>query len=220
VSLRRIAAIGVVLAIVGAALVVWLLPSAGRFLVEADPPERADAIVVLAGSYPDRMLEAVQLYKDGLAPRILISREPDTAGFRRVAQLGVAVPRPYEINRMVGEHLGVPADAIEVLPHTGDSTFAEAQTVLAEVLRRGYTSLVVVTSKYHTRRAGAIYRFLAGGRVRITVQPARDDDFRVEGWWRDRTSTRRLIVEYEKWLNFLLLERWGVSAGAQPTPAP
>lgn len=196
-----------------------LMPAAGRFLVEADPPEHADAIVVLAGSYPDRILEAVETYREGLAPRILICREPDMGGFRRMDALGVTIPRPSDLNRMVAEQLGVPPAAIEVLNRAGGSTYDEAQIVLDQVKRYGYTSVLLVTSKYHTRRAAAIYRFLAGGQVKIIARPARDDDFQSERWWRDRVSTRRLIIEYQKWLNFLFIDRWGLSpARAAPTP--
>jgi len=184
------------------------VPAAGRFLVVGDPPAHADAIVVLAGSYPDRILEAVALYGDGLAPRILICRDPDTAAFRRLDEMGVHIPRPYDLNRMVAEQLGVPSSAIEVLARPGDSTYAEADVVLDEAVRRGYTKLLLVTSKYHTRRAADIYRFLTGGRIQIIVTPARYDDFQAEHWWRDRMSTRRLIIEYEKWLTFQLVDRW------------
>lgn len=215
-ALRAVAALVAVVALTAP----LLLPAAGRFLVEADPPEHADAIVVLAGSYPDRILEAVELYRAGLAPRILICPEPETAGFRRLAALGLKIPRPYDLNRMVAEQLGVPASAIEVLNVAGDSTYSEAQATLDEALRRGYTKILVVTSKYHTRRAAEIYRFLADGRVQIIACPARDDDFQAETWWRDRISTRRLVIEYQKWLSFMLIDRWQLSPVAPPSTTP
>ncbi|HEY3186399.1 MAG TPA: hypothetical protein VGJ70_02920, partial [Solirubrobacteraceae bacterium] len=49
---------------------------AGRALVVADPlPAHADAIVVMAGSIADRVLEAADLYRAGIAPRIVVTRE-------------------------------------------------------------------------------------------------------------------------------------------------
>src|SRR6059058_6253137 len=49
---------------------------AGRLLVVADPlPPSTDAIVVLAGSIPTRVLEAADLYRAGLAPRVVVTRE-------------------------------------------------------------------------------------------------------------------------------------------------
>ena len=213
--LRR-ALVSLVLIVIAAVAAPLLLPAMGRFLVTEDPAEHADAIVVLAGSYPDRVLEGVELYRQGLAPRIILCREPETAGFRRVSELGVDIPRPSDINRMVAEKLGVPPNAIEVLANAGDSTYSEALAVLDVAIRRGYRSILLVTSKYHTRRAAEIYRLLAGDRVKIIVRPARDDDFQSEGWWRDRISTRRVIIEYLKLINFELVDRWGLS----PLPLP
>jgi uncharacterized SAM-binding protein YcdF (DUF218 family) len=219
---RRMLVGGAVLVAVAALAARLLLPAAGRFLVVADPPEHADAIVVLAGSYPDRILEAVELYRAGLAPRIIICRDPDTAAFRRVDELGVKIPRPHEVNRMVAEQLGVPPAAIVVLARAGDSTYAEAEAVLDEVERRGYRSILLVTSKYHTRRAAEIYRLMAADRVKIIVRPAATDDFQSDDWWRDRVSTRRLVIEYQKWLNFELIDRWRMTpvSVVPATPAP
>lgn len=208
-----------------AALALPALRAAGRFLVETDPLQHADAIVVLTGSYPDRILEAVALFREGWAPHIILCRELENAGFRKLRELGVKVPRLYDLNRSVAEQLGVPPAAITVLDRPAGSTYSEAEVVLAEVLRRGDHSILLVTSKYHSARAARIYRHLAAGRVTIIARPARDDDFQPEGWWHDRTSTRRVVIEYQKLLTFLLLDRWrlpavGVGAGATPTPTP
>jgi uncharacterized SAM-binding protein YcdF (DUF218 family) len=221
---RRALAIAVVALLVLAAAALPLLGAAGRFLVEDDPLDHADAIVVLTGSYPDRILEAVALYREGWAPRIILCREPENAGFRKLQGLGVTVPRLFELNRSVAEQLGVPPDAITVLERPAGSTYSEAEVVLEYILQRGYRSILLVTSKYHSSRAARIYRFLADGRVAIIVRPARDDDFQPDGWWRDRPSTRRVVIEYQKLLTFLLFDRWLLSpvrgdAVAPPTPA-
>jgi uncharacterized SAM-binding protein YcdF (DUF218 family) len=196
-----------------------VLGAAGRYLVEEDAPRRADAIVVLTGSYPDRILEAVALYKDGYAPRIILCREPENSGFRRLRELGVHVPKLFELNQSVAEQLGVPASAIAVVGRPAGSTYSEAELVLEHVLQHGDRSILLVTSKYHSRRAARIYRHLAAGRVQVIVRPAREDDFQPERWWRDRASTRRVVIEYQKLLTFLLLDRWRL-ARLPPPPAP
>lgn len=220
---RRRIAVGLAALVALAVAALPLLRAAGRFLVEDDPLQRADAIVVLAGSYPDRILEAAALYRDGWAPRIILCREPENAGFRKLRDLGVRVPRPFELNRTVAEQMGVPADAITVLDRPAASTVSEADVVLAEVLARGYRSILLVTSKYHSHRAGLIYRHLAGDHVAVVVRAARDDDFQPEGWWRDRASARRVAIEYQKLLTFLLVDQWRmppVTPVAAATPAP
>lgn len=222
--MRRRRIVGGLAALVALAVATLpLLRAAGRFLVEDDPLQHADAIVVLAGSYPDRILEAAALYRDGWAPRLILCREPENAGFRKLRALGVRVPRPFEINRTVAEQLGVPADAITVLDRPAASTVSEADVVLAEIQARGYRSILLVTSKYHSHRAGLIYRHLAGGRVAVIVRAARDDDFQPDAWWRDRASARRVAIEYQKLLTFLLVDRWRmppVTPAVAATPAP
>lgn len=220
-SRRRAILLGVGATLIAlAVLALPLLAAAGRYLVEDDPAEHADAIVVLTGSYPDRIIEAVALFREGFAPHLILCREPQNAGFRRLTELGVTVPRYYELNRSVAEQLGVPPAAISVVDRPAGSTYSEAELVLEYVLARGYRSILLVTSKYHSRRAARIYRHLADGKVRIIVRPARDDDFEPDGWWRDRASTRRVIIEYQKLLTFLLLDRWRLSPVRVATPSP
>lgn len=187
-----------------------ILRAAGEFLVTDEAPERADAIVVLSGSFPDRILEAVDLYQAGLAPLIVLCREPENAGFKQLRERGVVLPRGYELNQSVAEQLGVPSAAIVVVERSEGSTFSEARRVLDFVARQGVETILLVTSKFHTRRAGVIYRHLAGDRLRIITRPARYDRFEPESWWRDRMSTRRVLIEYQKFLLFELYDRWRV----------
>jgi uncharacterized SAM-binding protein YcdF (DUF218 family) len=185
-----------------------ILETAGRSLIVDDAPAKADAIVVLSGSFPDRILEAVALYKDGFAPKIVLCREPDNAAMDRLAELGVHVLRGSGLNRDVAEQLGVPAAAIEVVDRSAASTFSEALAALQYARDHGYASILLVTSKYHTKRAAWIYRALAGDSIRIISRPAREDSFDPDAWWHDRASTRRVLVEYQKLLVFLLLDQW------------
>lgn len=200
---------GVVLSL-GAAYVarVPLLEGAGRFLIEEDAPQRADAIVVLSGSFPDRILEAVALYEDKYAPLVVLCREPENAALSRLKARGVDMRPVYERNRFVAESLGVPPDAIYVVDRSGGSTFDEAEQVLRYLRKRNVHTILLVTSKIHTRRAAAIYRHLAGSDMRILIRPARDDPFRPQTWWGSRAAMRRVVIEYEKLLVFHLLDRW------------
>src|SRR5207244_656838 len=80
-SVRRWIWVGVlVMAIV--AMVPLGLNALGTALILDEPLHPADAILVLAGDTPqgDRMLHAVDLYKRGLAPVLVLSGNP--IGFR------------------------------------------------------------------------------------------------------------------------------------------
>jgi uncharacterized SAM-binding protein YcdF (DUF218 family) len=217
--LRRLIALVLVLLALGLyAFRVPILTAAARFLIVDDPPVAADAIVVLSGSFPDRILEAVSLYKDGYAAKILLCREPENRALDRLRARGVQVERGYELDRSVAEQLGVPAAAIQVTDRSAGSTFTEALEVLGYCRRKGYRSILLVTSKIHTHRASLIYRFLSGGQIRIISRPAREDDFRPDAWWSNRVSTRRVLIEYEKLLVFYLVDRWRLQPLANGAP--
>ncbi|HEV2125435.1 MAG TPA: hypothetical protein VGW38_22015, partial [Chloroflexota bacterium] len=77
---RPARAVSVLVALVLAALMVWVarplwLPAVGAFLVVRDPLVPTDAIVVLAGSAPQRLRHALALYHAGYAPRVVVSNE-------------------------------------------------------------------------------------------------------------------------------------------------
>ena len=48
---------------------------AGNWLVKEDVPEHADAMVLLMGSFPDRVMQAADLYNEGQADRLIIVHE-------------------------------------------------------------------------------------------------------------------------------------------------
>src|SRR2546427_3557736 len=113
-EMRRALVAIVVLAV---ALAMVALPLAGRLLVVADPlPASADAIVVLAGSIPTRVLEAGDLYPSRPAPRVVITRGRLLRGDAALRAPGVRLPESDELPRPAPEPLGVPPPAIIRLP--------------------------------------------------------------------------------------------------------
>src|SRR6266849_2816874 len=96
----------------------------------ADPlPPRADAIVILAGSVPDRALEAVDLYRAGVAPRLVVTRERLHPGDAALRARGVRLPEGDELTIGVLRHLGVPPAAIVRLRRRASSTETEVDTI-------------------------------------------------------------------------------------------
>src|SRR5262249_57366510 len=73
---------------------------AGRYLVVADPePVRADAVVMLAGSVSDRVLETARLYHEGRAPLVVLTRQPLARGARDLHARGVRPPEDSQLAR-------------------------------------------------------------------------------------------------------------------------
>jgi uncharacterized SAM-binding protein YcdF (DUF218 family) len=187
-----------------------LLSAIGGFLIVQDETHPADAIVVLSGSLPDRILEAVDLYQQHLAPRIILTREQPLPGLAALRARGATLPEHHEQNTSIAEQLGVPAEAITVMPTATSSTLAETKALVGYLKAQNVHSILLVTSKAHARRARLTFHTVAGPDLRIATCPSRYDTFSAEQWWHERGLVRRAVIEYGKLLNFVLIDRWFV----------
>lgn len=190
-------------AIVVAALL--FLPFVGRFLSQADPLQRADLIVVLAGARLDRWLEAVDLYKEGWAPTIVLSPGQVSALEEKLRGEGLKMPREGDTARDAVISLGVPADAVSVMPGGVDNTAAEA-AALRRLLPAGAAHrVIVVTSTYHVRRAGyAFKREFKGTGIEVIARGSRYTEARPARWWTRRDDIRFLMNEVPKYVVYVL----------------
>lgn len=187
------------------------LCKAGIFLVESVEPEHADLIVVLMGSGPDRILYGVDLYKQGYADQIVLV-ENWQPGYERLETLEVSIPRDPELAAMIGMQLGVPAEVFTILPGDARSTHDEA-LIVTDYLRSQtqYDRLILVTSQFHSARSACIFRWAVGDLDRdfeVFSCPTPYDDFQSARWWNSREDLKRVVMEYSKWANFYLLDRW------------
>lgn len=169
----------------------WWLPSVGRFLVRADAPAKAPVAVVLAGdNHGLRMLRGAKLQRDGLVEKVLVSGVPGIYGlYESDLAVRFAVARGY------------PEAGLEALHLDYKSTQEEAHVIVTELKRRGIRNVLVVTSDYHTRRAGWIWRHTAPW-MEIRMIEAEDKYFRRDHWWVDRESGKRVFDECAKLIAF------------------
>src|SRR5262245_57805336 len=92
--LRRLA----VAVLLIAALGWWARSSLGRLLYHEDPIERADAIFVLAGAWLERVAEGGDLYLEGRAPLVVLSRELPDSGEEALRARGIDVPSVTDVH--------------------------------------------------------------------------------------------------------------------------
>jgi uncharacterized SAM-binding protein YcdF (DUF218 family) len=197
----RIAA-GVAL-FVAIALIAFL-PFAGRYLVVDEPVQKADVLFVLGGGFVDRWLEAVDLYREGAAPRIIISPGQRDVLEDELRRKGIRFPSDPERKRDAMVQLGVPASAITILPRPVDNTAQEA-AALRRFLGADTRSAIVVTSKYHTRRARfAFDREFRDSPVTIRLRATRYDTSTPARWWSNRADFRMATSEMQKLLAYRL----------------
>ncbi len=135
-------------------IAVWIFiaPFLAERLIVEKTIEKADVIVVLGGSsvFIERTLEAAQLYKKGIAPKIVLTNDGTNAGWSKSEQRN---PPFVELAKqsLIGQ--GVPEEAIGILPEQVHGTDDEAELLQKKALENGWKSILIVTSAYHTRRA-------------------------------------------------------------------
>lgn len=190
----RIKAFLLCVALAGVAFLVrshWL-PWLAYPLMEDDGPAKADLAVVLAGdSYGCRIEKAASLVREGYVPQVLVSG-PDYYGTHEC---------DLAISFAVGK--GYPAEWFIPLRHSALSTREEAHVILPELRRRNVHSILLVTSGYHSARAGRLFRALlkASGRgPSIRVIPSADRYFRPDDWWQNREGQKIVFFEWCKGL--------------------
>jgi uncharacterized SAM-binding protein YcdF (DUF218 family) len=195
-TIARVCAAALVVALLAGA---GFLPFAGRFLVREDSVETADAIFVLAGARVERWLEGLELYRERQAPIIVLSPGPTTPAEAGLRARGIRFPSEGEAARDALQQLGVPADAVRILPGPVDNTAQEAEALHALTRETAWQRVIVVTSPYHTRRARfAFRREFQGSAVRIFVRASRFDGSQPSRWWRHRSDIRFVTSELQK----------------------
>lgn len=185
----------------------WALPGLGHLLVEDQAPTRADAAVVLATGaqmYP-RLIEAARLVNEGFAPRIIINGNRKTPVLRQLEARGYEPASPwYENSLRVLELLGVERNRVTtVAVEDAYDTISECRGLAPTIQREGLERVLLVTSRFHTRRAARIWRTVHGDRLEIVPVAARQDPFDPDGWWRQGRQVRLVLAEYGGWLFYL-----------------
>jgi uncharacterized SAM-binding protein YcdF (DUF218 family) len=125
-----------------------------------DHPRHADAVVVLSGSRNERLPEALELMRAHVAPVLVISDGRD--------------PRWHKANRYCEGRGAFRTICFKPHPY---STWGEAETIGRMAARRGWRSIVVVTSTYHVFRARILFRRCVAGDVDAVGARPRLHDF-------------------------------------------
>lgn len=185
----------VTLCFVGAAIaaaICWqtTLTALGRFLVDSQPPQPADIVLVLGGDFwGPRVVVGAELAKQGFAPIALISGPPYSEADRVRPEGELAVEFLVKA--------GFPKKLFQVFAHYASSTIDEAKALRGELARRHVKTVLLVTSSYHSRRATIVMSLFCPG-VRFISVPAPDSHYHVAEWWRDDSSRHLFFSEWSK----------------------
>ncbi|MFL6451565.1 MAG: YdcF family protein [Bryobacteraceae bacterium] len=162
------------------------MTAAGRFLVENDKPQKADAIVVLGGDdFGTRIIKAAQLVTAGYSPYVLVSGPRSLLGHESDETIEYA------------HRQGYPTSLFRSLTHDLNSTRSEAALIDDYLREHGARKILLVTSNFHTGRAA---RLLRKDAPQLWVIPiaAPDPSFTPDGWWETRDGRKTFLLEWLK----------------------
>lgn len=157
--------------------------------------QKVDAIVAISGGDTKaRTNEAIQLYQNGWANTLVFSgAAQDKSG-----------PSNAAVMRQRAENAGVPASAI-LIDENSETTQQNAENSQSIFEQNDISSVILVTSAYHERRAELEFNRRAQGSVTVLSHPvASDDQWSAHWWWLTPTGWWLALSEFAKILAFYL----------------
>jgi len=196
-------------------LVLVMLPPGligiGHWLLVDDPLEPAKAVVVFGGHVPFRAMEAADIFRKGLATEVWLTQSALHAEDNEMIKLGIPIIREHEYSRQVLERMGVPSSSIRVIDGRVDNTAQEVTVVAQEMQRVSGKRVILITSKYHTRRVRVIWMKLVGDAPEAIVRYTPYDPYDPDRWWRNSSDglavTREVFGLMNAWAGFPLKPR-------------
>ena len=165
----------------------------GRWLTVEDPLDKASAIAVLSGRMPMRAIEAARLYREGYAPKVWLTRSVEPG--ETLKEMGIPFAGEDFYNIRILMHEGVPETAIHVLDPPIVNTADEIHAIANALDSSKDRSVIIVTTKVHTRRVRLLWRKLASGHGRAIVRAASGDPFSAGHWWRTTSDALDVVRE-------------------------
>ena len=156
--------------VVGLATIQTATPVLENFLIVKRQLPRAEALVVMAGSTVERLPVAARLYREGVAPQIILTNDGIFSAWSAEKNRNL-----YSIEWSEAElvKIQVPEQAIVKLAYSASGSIHDALNSRREILARGIKSIIIVTSDYHTRRSlWTFQRVLRSYPVAIGIYPA------------------------------------------------
>lgn len=164
-------------------LIFLLFFMVGRFLTLTQPSKQADVIIVLSGGQ-GRVEKAVDLYKAGYAPYIILSNAKESSS-RSGDMLQTALD------------LGIPQDVIYT-ENAAESTYQNAEFTLPIMKEHDFKSAIVVSSEFHMRRVKLLFdRVYKKSEIELTYVGS-VSGYNAKRWWSDRKSRETTFNEYVK----------------------
>lgn len=170
-----------------------VLRAMGAYLIISSDMQAANAIIVLSGGDETRMKEALWLYDQNYARKIILTE---------TGQKLEGTKQLYSFDmRIVLLSNGVPSGNILITDKKVSSTRDEALAVKNLLKNQQMTSAIIVTDPYHTRRAFGIFQeVFSGSGIRLMIHPTSQSWYNSRTWFLKPEGWKVTILEYLKLL--------------------
>ena len=164
-----------------------ILSASADLLISEDMPEKVSAIVVMAGddSRGSRVDKGIELLQKGYAPFLILSG--NKIGWNT-----------YETEIMLKQasNKNIPEEKIIALKSEAESTISEGNEILKFCKKKKITSILIVTSDYHTRRTAYTFKKLLDSKgMKILVTGTENLRFQRTRWWKNRSYAKTFFLE-------------------------
>ncbi len=164
----------------------------GTSLQTEMPLTASDVIIVLSGDSGNRVKMATALYKQGLSQKIIMSGEP---------LMNTSMP---QLMSEYAQSLGVPTKDI-IIDDQSTSTYEHPVNCAPILKKLKAKSIIIVTSKYHTRRALSVFKaYYKNTPITIKIAGA-EDDILYTKWWKYENMREKILMECAKTIWYILM---------------
>jgi len=174
----------------------------GKFLMMDSRVEKSDVVAFMSGGTNyERLLTAFDLYKDGYAKAIFITKSLSDLSNVNLQKFGITLPTTQERSRAILVELGVPnVDIFLDKMDPGGGTKGEMTRInhfMLNDIRK--SKLIIVTSWWHTRRTRLIASQVLDKKINFIVVPAvKYGKSLPTNWWHYRYEALHVIEEIPK----------------------
>jgi uncharacterized SAM-binding protein YcdF (DUF218 family) len=199
--------------IVSAMVVAGFAWFAASWLSIGDAPVKADRMLILSGD-PLRAIYAAELYRDGFAKEIYLTRTMNSKRTRTYEEMGFTFPRLEDVSRAILVKKGVDERDIHMLDAQQVLSTADEANAVREGFGRAWAGrLLIVTSPYHVRRAKIIFHdAMPDVSIYFVASPY---DRLPAKWWTDQAAARQVVLEYAKMAYYVLGGRFTAKVPVQ-----
>lgn len=177
-----------------------ILRGIGNFLINEDELKKSEVMFVLGGRAYERGNEAVKIFKQGYAHKIVCTSGNFPSDY-------LALDLPYlesDATKVNITRQGID-DGLVTAIHEGTSTFEEAEIILKYCEKNQISSCIILSSKFHTGRAKKVFeKKLKAAKIDFIIRGAPAADYDENKWWESEYGLINVNNEYIKMVYYFI----------------